>query len=90
MKLTLPRSILLPNARSLGAVWLPRPGTKRGACVEACTHERCGSFYRLAAVRCCVCERPLGWETPIYQSNPAEPRYTLRLMHALCSAMLRN
>jgi len=89
MKLTLPRSVLLPNARSLGALWLPRPGTIRGACVEGCTHERCGSLYRLAAFRCYLCHRPLGWENPIYQVQSSGQEGSLRLMHALCSLTRR-
>ena len=87
MKISLPRYVQLPHATLLPALWLPRPGTARGACSEPCTHLMCGSLLKVAAMQCALCGQALGWETPIYQL-PGEAQAegeTIRLIHALCA-----
>ena len=90
MKLRLPRSVVLPRASS-DAFWLPRPGIKRGPCLEPCSHAHCAGMREVAALVCSVCGCPLGWETPIYQTKPnfKDPPGQVRLMHGLCVATLR-
>jgi len=90
MKVTLPRSVLLPGASSL-ALWLPRPGTKRGPCVATCIHAHCTGMRELAAIPCSICGRALSWETPIFQlgSDSNESTSQVRLIHGLCVATLR-
>src|SRR5512144_2042140 len=88
MKVSLPRSVLLANAADVVALWLPRPGTRRGACWEGCGHLRCKSMRQVATSGCYLCGRPLGWEAPIYEIAPegAASRTPRRLVHALCIA----
>jgi len=91
MKLSLPRTVRLPHSRLLLAIWLPRPGTKRGACVEVCDHEICGRLHQAANLRCVICGDLLGWENPIYQVVAAPGDHGLfRLVHALCSHTARS
>jgi hypothetical protein len=90
MKVTLPRSVLLPAASS-PALWLPRPGTKRGPCVQSCLHPHCMGMRELAVLPCSICGRALGWEALILQlgSGFDESTTQVRPIHGLCVATLR-
>ena len=90
MKVTLPRSVLLPSA-STTALWLPRPGTRRGPCIGPCVHPHCTGMRHLATMPCSICGGALGWETPLYQfvSGSQELDKQVRLIHGLCMAMVR-
>jgi hypothetical protein len=90
MKVTLPRSVLLPRA-STTALWLQRPGTQRGPCIGPCVHPHCTGMRHLATMPCLICGGALGWETPLYQfgSGTHELGEQVRLIHGLCVAMAR-
>ena len=65
----------------MAATSIPAPGTDYGPCEAARAHRDCAGSRRMAAVVCPFCEKPIGYETRLY--NEGAPG-SYELAHALC------
>ncbi len=65
----------------MAAITVPAPGTEYGPCEEPCAHRDCAESRHMAAAICRFCERPIGYETRLYNDG-ASGSYDL--VHALC------
>lgn len=40
---------------------VPHPGTSQGPCINPCTHIFCEMNRAIAALKCSICKKPIGY-----------------------------
>jgi len=71
----------------MAAGMFQRPGTKYGPCKGRCTHTDCAEGRKAASVRCRICTKPIGYDTPFYDESRVTkltPMSERVLVHAAC------
>ena len=66
----------------MSAVMIERPGVGLGPCLK-CEHEDCAENRQLAASRCDICKKPLGYDTKFFM-DPVDDKPNFRKTHMLC------
>lgn len=58
--------------------YLPKPGTPHGPCEGECQHKDCAATRRMAASKCTICRKRIGYEVAFFRDAPDS------LQHAKC------
>jgi hypothetical protein len=63
---------------------LAEPGTEYGPCTDPCEHIDCAETRRMAAGKCRLCWKPIGYGRRFYVDPVSAGTINLRYVHASC------
>jgi len=67
----------------MSSIFISKPGTKYGPCVNKCDHKDCAESRADAAAPCVICGEPIGYDVDFYTDGILGAARTCK--HASCA-----